>query len=234
MLVLSRKTGDQMVIGNDIRVVVLRVTRGRVKLGFHAPTEVAIQRHELRSEKFSSISTSTGNNLGAEIMLTHSRGVREEAIIPGDIADKVARIPDASVSDRDRAVGLARSVGEELPSESKQNVGGEHEPQLSCSTDDDLRRRILNFLFGLKRGGLHELAVTVRAGEAILEGSVGTYYQKQLATQCCQRVAGVLKVTNDVSVRGYGEDHGITGSTSSEGALRKDGEEIRPPSHPPR
>ncbi len=66
MLVLSRKTGDQVIIGNDIRVVVLRAARGRVKLGFHAPTEVAIQRHEVRSEKSPSILTSTGNNLASQ------------------------------------------------------------------------------------------------------------------------------------------------------------------------
>ena len=65
MLVLSRKVGDQVIIGNDIRVVVLRAARGRVKLGFHAPPEVAIHRHELRSEQFPSIST-PGNNLASQ------------------------------------------------------------------------------------------------------------------------------------------------------------------------
>jgi carbon storage regulator len=48
MLVLSRKIGEQIVIGNDIRVTVVDVKGGRVKLGIEAPTDVGIFRSELR------------------------------------------------------------------------------------------------------------------------------------------------------------------------------------------
>jgi carbon storage regulator len=49
MLVLTRKTNQRIVIGNNIEIVVVGVHGGRVSLGFEAPEDVAIRRHELRS-----------------------------------------------------------------------------------------------------------------------------------------------------------------------------------------
>jgi carbon storage regulator len=48
MLVLSRKTGEEIVIGQDIRVTVVDVKGGKVKIGIQAPDDVAIFRSELR------------------------------------------------------------------------------------------------------------------------------------------------------------------------------------------
>ncbi|HEU0069247.1 MAG TPA: carbon storage regulator CsrA [Nitrospiraceae bacterium] len=47
MLVLSRKTGERIVIGDGIEVVVLDTRRGHVRLGFIAPHEVRIHRQEI-------------------------------------------------------------------------------------------------------------------------------------------------------------------------------------------
>ena len=47
MLVLSRKPGEEIVIGNNIRLTVLAIDGGRVRLGFTAPAEVPILRYEL-------------------------------------------------------------------------------------------------------------------------------------------------------------------------------------------
>jgi len=48
MLVLSRKHGECVRIGESIEVKVLEIDGGRVKLGFSAPPDVAIQREEIR------------------------------------------------------------------------------------------------------------------------------------------------------------------------------------------
>jgi carbon storage regulator len=48
MLILSRKVGERIVIGNDITVVVSRVAGDRVTLGLEAPPDVHILRGELR------------------------------------------------------------------------------------------------------------------------------------------------------------------------------------------
>jgi carbon storage regulator len=50
MLVLSRKLGERVLVGEDVEVVVLEVDGGRVKLGFTAPRYVPIFRAEIHQE----------------------------------------------------------------------------------------------------------------------------------------------------------------------------------------
>ena len=47
MLVLSRKTGERISIGEEIQVIVLEVAHGRVKLGFEAPRDIPVRRCEV-------------------------------------------------------------------------------------------------------------------------------------------------------------------------------------------
>lgn len=47
MLVLSRKKGEEIVIGGGIRVTVLEIHGNRVKLGFGGPAAVPIHRDEV-------------------------------------------------------------------------------------------------------------------------------------------------------------------------------------------
>ena len=47
MLVLSRRCGESVTIGPDIRVVVLGVKSGQVRLGIEAPLAVAVHREEV-------------------------------------------------------------------------------------------------------------------------------------------------------------------------------------------
>ena len=47
MLVLSRKCGEAIVIGDGVTVTVLGVEGGRVRLGFVAPLDVPIHREEV-------------------------------------------------------------------------------------------------------------------------------------------------------------------------------------------
>ncbi|MBI1809689.1 MAG: carbon storage regulator CsrA [Gemmatimonadetes bacterium] len=50
MLILSRKEGDSIVIGGDIRVIVLSADRHGVRLGIEAPSDVRILRGEIVSQ----------------------------------------------------------------------------------------------------------------------------------------------------------------------------------------
>jgi carbon storage regulator len=53
MLVLTRKLGEEIVIGQDIRVKVVSVQGDRVRLGIEAPRSVPVDRlevHERRAE----------------------------------------------------------------------------------------------------------------------------------------------------------------------------------------
>lgn len=49
MLVLSRKPGQDVVIEGRIRVSVIRIKAGKVRLGIEAPSGIKILRAELRA-----------------------------------------------------------------------------------------------------------------------------------------------------------------------------------------
>jgi carbon storage regulator len=50
MLVLTRKTGQKLIIGNDIEVIILETRGDSVKLGIEAPKSVSIYREEIYQE----------------------------------------------------------------------------------------------------------------------------------------------------------------------------------------
>jgi len=47
MLVLSRKLGEKIFIGENICITVVDIDRGKIRLGIEAPREVPIYRQEL-------------------------------------------------------------------------------------------------------------------------------------------------------------------------------------------
>lgn len=51
MLVLSRKRGETIQIGNDIYVTVVRIGPNNVRLGITAPKDVRILRSELETKE---------------------------------------------------------------------------------------------------------------------------------------------------------------------------------------
>jgi carbon storage regulator len=50
MLVISRKKGESLLIGDDIEITVVKVDDGSVKLSISAPKSVTILRKELYKE----------------------------------------------------------------------------------------------------------------------------------------------------------------------------------------
>lgn len=50
MLVLSRKINQSIMIGDDIRIVVVGVDRDQVKVGIEAPRSVPVHRSEIYEE----------------------------------------------------------------------------------------------------------------------------------------------------------------------------------------
>ena len=50
MLVLSRKINQSIMVGDNVRVVIVSVDRDQVKLGIEAPREIAVHRSEVYEE----------------------------------------------------------------------------------------------------------------------------------------------------------------------------------------
>ena len=50
MLVLSRKVGERILIGDKIRVTVVRITGGGVRIGVEAPSDMTVIRQELKDQ----------------------------------------------------------------------------------------------------------------------------------------------------------------------------------------
>ncbi len=68
------------------------------------------------------------------------------------------------------------------------------------ANDRELEHRIKNYLTSRNVPGLRHLNVAVVEGVVTLRGQVYTFYEKQLCIQCCQRVAGVLGLIDEVGV----------------------------------
>lgn len=47
MLILTRRIGETLVVGDDVRVTVLGVKGNQVRLGVKAPKEVSVHREEV-------------------------------------------------------------------------------------------------------------------------------------------------------------------------------------------
>jgi carbon storage regulator len=147
MLVITRKNGEQLIIGRDVEVTVLKVQGKRVKLGIQGPVDVPIHRKELQ--------------------LRIIQSSQDKSC--GQMSDSVAT----------------------------------HGGRITCdgeTADRELERRIRNFLEALHLPALSDLEVEVQNGTAVITGRVQSFYQKQLATSCCQRVAGVSRVLNEIQV----------------------------------
>ncbi len=51
MLVLTRRVGEEIVIGNDIRVTIVAVQGSKVRLGIAAPKGILVDRHEVHHRR---------------------------------------------------------------------------------------------------------------------------------------------------------------------------------------
>lgn len=50
MLVLSRREGEKLSIGDDITITIVRIGRGAVRIGIDAPESMKVLRVELEQE----------------------------------------------------------------------------------------------------------------------------------------------------------------------------------------
>ena len=51
MLVLTRKVGEQIVIGDDIHLMVVAIKGAQVRIGVSAPKDVVVDRQEVHEQR---------------------------------------------------------------------------------------------------------------------------------------------------------------------------------------
>ena len=71
MLVLSRHTGDSIMLGNDVEIVVLGVCGDKVRLGVTAPKNIDVHRREIWERITGEVSAGTSlPSIGVSLQLT--------------------------------------------------------------------------------------------------------------------------------------------------------------------
>lgn len=79
MLILTRRVGETLMVGDEVTVTVLGVKGNQVRIGVNAPKDVAVHREEIydRIQK-DSADKSTNNNAGPDGDNLRTAGVRGE------------------------------------------------------------------------------------------------------------------------------------------------------------
>ena len=88
MLVLSRKAGQEVMIGDDIKLTVVRVDGNRVRIGISAPRDVRILRGEL------AVTDATGQEVEFEL------SEREFAFAHQNATDRISEAKSKSAAPR--------------------------------------------------------------------------------------------------------------------------------------
>ena len=71
MLILTRRVGETLVIGDEVTVTVLGVRGNQVRLGVNAPKDIAVHREEIcqriQNEKTGEISSESDENNDSDV-----------------------------------------------------------------------------------------------------------------------------------------------------------------------
>jgi carbon storage regulator len=74
MLILSRRSGESIIIGDNIKITVLKTRKNQVRLGVKAPPHINVCREELQTEstrKFSAKQQVTINKITYQSHKSH-------------------------------------------------------------------------------------------------------------------------------------------------------------------
>lgn len=82
MLVLSRRKGESIIIGNDIVVTVLEVRPDQVRLGIDAPRSVSVHREEIYLEVMRENAAAVASADRDAPLLRRKLAASEDAVAP--------------------------------------------------------------------------------------------------------------------------------------------------------
>ena len=70
----------------------------------------------------------------------------------------------------------------------------------SASIDSELEHRLANYLYQRDVPGGNSVQLNAHGGVVALSGELPTRYAKWLCIECCRRVAGVIKVIDNMKI----------------------------------
>ena len=73
MLMMARREGETILIGDDIEVVIAHIGRSRVKVGIRAPRELAVIAREVKLVREENQAASARSEAALSRLITHFR-----------------------------------------------------------------------------------------------------------------------------------------------------------------
>jgi len=82
MLMMSRREGETILIGDDIEVVIAHIGRSRVKVGIRAPRELPVMAREVKLVREENLAASARSDTALSHLLTRLRPSRSSSPPP--------------------------------------------------------------------------------------------------------------------------------------------------------
>jgi len=100
MLVLTRRSGESIIIGNGIKITVVNIGPGRVKIGVEAPPSVRVDRaeihakilHEHSSDVLAAVSSQTSTNSCDQATIVGAGG--DTHVLPNRVGEQLPELPE--------------------------------------------------------------------------------------------------------------------------------------------
>src|SRR5262249_39247637 len=113
MLVLTRRPGEQIVIGDNIRVTVVSLGPGRVKIGIEAPANVRVDRQEIHERIV--LEREQASDVLATVGTTETVGATQPIIVGNETAKIHNRIAEKLTEAATTDTPVDRLVRHRLP-----------------------------------------------------------------------------------------------------------------------
>ncbi len=91
MLVLSRKLGEKIVIGDNIVVTVVKIDRNQIRIGIEAPSDISVYREEIAPQRVTRAEPPRPSLSVIDVTRTHS-------VALDDHGDRARRILEVATS----------------------------------------------------------------------------------------------------------------------------------------
>lgn len=83
MLMMARREGETILIGDDIEVVIAHIGRSRVKVGIKAPRELTVMAREVKLVRDENLAASARSDKALSHLLTRLRPAASSSPTPG-------------------------------------------------------------------------------------------------------------------------------------------------------